>query len=648
LSRAFADRNFRGVGAIGAAMLLLIVAGYFGVTWYRTPAVSLASREPLLLADFVNTTGEAVFDGALKNALEIQLQQSPYLNVVPASQLHSTLKLMQRPANEPIKAAVAHDLCQRLGVKAILLGSIAPLGNAYVIGMEAQACQTGDVIAREQTQAASKTEVLTSVGDAAARIREKLGESIRSIQRFNVPVENATTASLEALKAYSMGAETRYQTGEVQAIPFFEHALEVDPGFALASARLASIYTNLHEFEQAQKYMESAFARNDSLSEPERLFVKANYHYIVTGRLDEVVAAYRLWIETYPQDWIPHINLSTTYDRLAQFNESLDEARVALRLGANAVLPYQALSRILVKLERFDEAKTVLRDATARGFDSTFNRALLYNLAFLDNDANAMAEHLKASASRPDSYLVLAEAARAAAASGQIQNSRSLYAQAVASARAGRINDYAGGLLAEQAATDALLGDQARARDGIQKALSTGTSIETTWPASLAAAFSGNPEQAAQLAERYRRVAPPAPDVVKALGPVLEAGVALAKNDGRAALDALGSAAPYDRVVGPWLAYIRGLAYVSVNDATKAASEFRDVSGHRGNQPSHPLHTFAKLQLARALRTSGQTAEARQAYADFMAAWQNGDSRHPLASAAAREAAALRPAPPTP
>jgi serine/threonine protein kinase/tetratricopeptide (TPR) repeat protein len=644
LSRAFANRNFRGVGAIAAAMVLLIIAGYFGVTWYRAPSLSLASREPLLVADFVNSTGEAVFDGALKNALEIQLQQSPYLNIVPASQLHATLKLMQRPANEQITTPVAQDLCQRLGVKAIMLGSIAPLGSAYVIGMEAQACQTGDVIAREQAQAASKTDVLASVGEAAARIREKLGESIGSIERFNVPVENATTASLEALKAYSMGAETRYQTGEVQAIPYFEHALEVDPGFALASARLASIYTNLHEYEQAQKYMERAFTRSDSLSEPERLFVKANYHYIVTGRLDEVVAAYRLWIQTYSQDWIPHVNLSTTYDRLGQFNDALDEARVALRIGANAVQPYQALARMLLKAERFDEAKGVLRDALARGFDSTFNRAQLYNLAFLDKDASAMAEHLKAAASRPDSYLVLAEAARAAVASGQIETSRSLYAQAVASARAGRINDYAGGLLAEQAVSDALLGDQVRARDGIQKALATSTGIETTWPASLAAAFSGNPEQASQLAERYRGAAPPAPDVVQAFVPVLQAAVSLAKNDGRAALEVLGSAVPYDRVVGPWLTYIRGLAFVSLNDAGKGASEFRDVIARRGNQPSHPLHTFAKLQLARTLRAAGQTADARQAYADFITAWQSGDSRHPLPSAAAREAAALRPA----
>ena len=642
LTRAFDGRSFRGVGSIAAALLLLILAGYVGVTWYRSPAVSIASREPLLLADFTNTTGEAVFDGALKEALEIQLQQSPYLNVLPASQLRSTLRLMDRPADERITAAVAHDLCQRLGVKAILVGSIAPLGGAYVIGIAAQACRSGDVIAQEQVQATAKTEVIASVGAAAARIREKLGESIGSIKRFNVPVENATTSSLEALKAYSMGAETRNRTGEVQAIPFFEHALELDANFALAAARLASIYVNLHELDRAQRYMDRAFARSDSLSEPERLFVKANYHYIVTGRLDEVVATYRLWIETYPQDWIPHINLSTTYDRLGRIDDALEEARTAVRLGANVVVPYQQLARMLIKVDRFDEARTVLDSAAARGLDSSFNRALLYSIAFVKRDAAAMQQHLQAAAARPDGYLVVAEAARAALASGQIETSRSLYSQAVAEARAARIDDYAGGLLAEQALGDALLGDRARAREGVQKALSIGHGVETLWPASLAAALSNNPAQAAQLAGRYGEAAPPSPEVVQAFGPVLRAAVAVASNDSRTALDALNNAAPYDRVVGPALPYVRGLAFAAADDHTHAAAEFRAVTGSRGNQPTNPLHTLAGVQLARALRAAGEAAGARQAYADFTAAWQNGDRRHPLFVAAAREAAALQ------
>jgi hypothetical protein len=313
-----------------------------------------------------------------------------------------------------------------------------------------------------------------------------------------------------------------------------------------------------------------------------------------------------------------------------------------VRLGANSVVPYQQLARTLLKLDRFDETKSVLRDAAVRGFDSAYIRSLRFELAFLDGDAGGMAEHLKAAAARPDSYVVLATAARAAISSGQIETSRSLYSQAVAAARAARIEDYAGGLLAEQALTDALLGDQPRARDALQQALSVGKGIETTWNASLAAAFTGNREQAAQLADRYRKAAPPAPDVVQAYGPVLSAGIALANNDGKSALDVLNNAAPYDRVVGPWLPYLRALAHAAVNDRLRASAELRDVIGRKGNLPTHPLHVLARLQLARTLHADGQLADARQAYGDFAAAWRNGDPQHPLLVAANREAAALQ------
>jgi Flp pilus assembly protein TadD len=365
LTTVLAGGTFRDASTIVVLLLLLALAGYAVYSRYRGAPPPVAAREPLLLADFTNTTGEAVFDGALKDALEIQLQQSPFVNVVPASQIRSTLQLMERSPNAPLTPAVARDLCERLGVKAILVGSIAPLAPAYVITLEAQACHTGDTIARDQVQAAAKTEVLAGVGASAARIRERLGESIGSIQRFNVPAPNATTPSLEALKAYSMGVETRVKTGDVQAIPMFEHALELDPDFALAAARLAAIYTNLHELAPAQTYIKRAFARSESLSEPERLFIKSHYHYIVTGRLDEVVGTYRLWINTYPQDWVPHNNLSATYYRLNQVDEALKEAQTAVKLGARSVVPYQQLARTLLVLDRFDDARAVLRDAAA-------------------------------------------------------------------------------------------------------------------------------------------------------------------------------------------------------------------------------------------------------------------------------------------
>jgi serine/threonine protein kinase/tetratricopeptide (TPR) repeat protein len=643
LNRTFGKRNLRDGAAIALVLLLVVVAAYGGYWWYRGNPPSLASREPLLLAAFSNTTGEAVFDGALRDALEIQLRQSPYLNVVPASQVRSTLQLMQRSPNEPVTAALARDLCERLGVKAVMLGSIASLAPAYVITLEAQACQSGDTLAREQTQATAKTDVLASVSAAAARIRERLGESIGSIERFNVPAHNATTPSLEALKAYSLGVDTRLTTGDVQAIPLFEHALELDPNFALAAARLGAIYTNLGDLERAQTYMKQAFARSESLSEPERLFIRSHYHYIVTGRLDDAVATYRLWIGTYPDDWVPHNNLSTTYVRLNRLEEAEVEARTAVHLAPKSVVAYQQLTRTLLALGRLSEAKAVTREALSRGLESSVIHMLAFDLAFIDKDAGGMQEHLRAAAARPDGYLVLTEAARAAFASGDIATSRTLYAQAMTAARAARANDMAASLVAEQALGNALVGDASLARGQLQQAIGARreAGAETLWTGALAAAFLGRTPQATQLTQAYQALAPPAPDIVGAQIPILVAAAALASHDGRRAIAALNSATPYERSAGPWLQYLRGLAHMAVREHTLAVDEFRLVISRPGSQPTSIVHTLSHLQRARAARAAGDSVQARQAYADFAAAWAKSDPRHPLRIAAASEADAL-------
>jgi serine/threonine protein kinase/tetratricopeptide (TPR) repeat protein len=643
LTNALARGNLKDLAGVGVLLLLLAVGGYAGYSWYRGGAVPPVAREPLLLADFSNTTGEAVFDGALKDALDIQLQQSPYLKVLPASQVRSTLQLMERSPTEPVTAAVARDLCERLGVKAILLGSIAPLSSAYVITLEAQACRTGDTLARDQAQAAGKTDVLATVGMAAARIRERLGESIGSIQHFNVPAPNATTPSLDALKAYSMGIETRLTEGDMQAIPFFEHALELDPNFALASARLAAIYSNLRDIAQAQKYMKHAYSRSDSLSEPERLFIKSTYHFVVSGRLDDVVATYRIWIATYPDDWVPHNNLSSTYFRLNQFDSALEEGRTAIKLAPNSVVAYQQVARALIGLDRLSDARALVKDALAKGLDSSVMRQIAYDLAFVDHDPGAMQEHLRAAAPRQDGYLVVTEAARAAAALGQTASSRSLFAQVAAAGKTAHIDDVAGSVIAEQALNEALAGEADRARTDVQSATTISRGPETAWTASLAAAFSGQTQRASELARLYQDQQPPAPDVVNAQVPILQAAIALADKDGGAALAVLNNAAPFEVVAGPWLPYLRGLAQATQGNHTDAARHFRTVIAHPGNQATSIVHSLALLQLARANRDSGQAADARRGYADFATMMSGADPRHPLVAAAAREAAAIPP-----
>jgi eukaryotic-like serine/threonine-protein kinase len=641
LTAALGAGNIKDAIAVLVLLALLAAGGYGAYAWYRGAAPPAAAREPLLLADFANTTGEAVFDGALKDALEIQLQQSPYVKVLPTSQVRSALQLMERSPNEPLTAAVARDLCERLGVKAILLGAIAPLSSAYVITLEAQACHTGDTLARDQAQAASKTDVLATVGTAAARIRERLGESIGSIQKFNVPAPNATTPSLEALKAYSMGIETRIKTGDVQAIPLFEHALELDPSFALAAARLSSIYTNLRELEQAQTYIKQAFARSESLSEPERLFIRSQYHYIVTGRLEDVVATYRLWIATYPDDWVPYNNLSTAYQRMGQFDNAVREARTAVRLNATSVVPAQQLTRALLALDRIADAQDVMNDSASRNLESSSLHALAFDLAFIRRDAGAMQEHLRAAASRADGYIVLTEAARAAVGVGDLAESRTLYAQAIAAARAARISDFAGSLMAEQALNDALLLDFDRARSEWQAAITVGHGPETSWAAAMAAAFSGRPQQAAELAATFQAKATPAFDATAIQLPMLQAAIALAGTDGQRAIAALSPAAPLEAVAGPWLPYLSGLAYSTAGNHVRAAKEFRSVIARVADQPTNLVHTLARLQLARESRATGDLVEARKAYAEFAGAWRSADPAHPLLVATARETAAL-------
>jgi len=633
-------------GSLGGGLALLVLlallgGGYAARGWFRSAHPLVTSREPLLLADFLNTTGEPVFDGALKDALEIQLQQSPYLNVLAGSQVRSAMRMAGQAPDGRVTPAVARDLCQRLGVKAILLGSIAPLGSAYVVSLEAQACQTGDTLVREQVQASSRNEVIPSVGAAAARLRQRLGESLGSIQRFNVPVQNATTSSLEALKAYSTGLETRARIGDAQAIPIFEHALELDPRFALAAARLGSIFANLHDIPQAQAYAKRAFALSNTLSEPERLFIRANYHFLVTGRLDDNIGTYRLWMSLYPHDWIPHSNVSATYSRLNQFDDALREAEAAVKLGPDQVVPIQQLARTLLMMERFDECRKVLDGALAKGLDSSYNRALLFDLAFLQGDAAAMKAQVDAAATRTDGYLVTAEAARAAAASGDFAASRALLAQAQAKASTDGLRDYAGSLVAEQALDEALADDREAAHRDAVRALGVSTGPDTTWTAALAEAFAGRTATAADLAARYLKESPPAPDLVSAQGPILQAAVALAAGDPARALALLDPGAPYERTTGGWLPYLRGLSYLALQAPADAVAQFRVVVAESGSDPTALIRSLARLRLARALRAAGRDAEAVAAYREFIAAWAGAGARHPFVADASREAAAL-------
>ena len=414
-------------------------------------------------------------------------------------------------------------------------GSIAPLASAYVITLEAQACRTGDTLVREQTQAASKTDVLASVSAAAARIREGLGESIGSIQRFNVPAHNATTPSLEALKAYSMGVDTRLKTGDVQAIPLFEHALELDPNFALAAARLGAIYTNLRDLPQAQEYMKRAFARSDSLSEPERLFIKSHYHYIVTGRLDDAVATYRLWIGTYPDDWVPHSNLSTTYVRLNRLEEAVDEARIAVSLAP-------ALGRRLPAADA--RAARTRRPAGSEGGDprARSEGARLVGHPHAGVSAGVHRQGRRRDAGAPPRRRVSRRQLRRPDRSGargvclrRHRHEPDAFAQAMTAAQTARVNDIAASLIAEQALDNALVGDTARRAGSCRKRWTARRRRRRDDVDGVAGGGISRPDAAGRkLAQAYRAQEPPASGHRRRAAADAAGATALSGKDGRA------------------------------------------------------------------------------------------------------------------
>jgi tetratricopeptide (TPR) repeat protein len=468
-----------------------------------------------------------------------------------------------------------------------------------------------------------------------------LGESLSTIEQFNVPVQDATTASLDALKAYSIGMDARAQGDEAGAIPAFNHALEIDPRFALAEAKLASIYANLHEHEQSKVHTKKAFDLSDRVTEREKLYIKGSYHLHVTGDLNEAMGAYKTWTGMYPNDWVPHNNRAALLNRLGQFDEALKEAEKAKSLSPEQVIPYEQLADTYIAMSRFRDARTVVTEAQGAGLNAAHIRGQLLKLALVDGGVAAVRKQFEALDNRSTDYVTPATAAQAEAFGGDFAAARSLFSQAIAKAQAGRMNDVAASLIAEDALNAALASESDYARRTMDRALAISHGTETVWSGSLAAAFSGRRKMADQLADEYVNVTPPTTDVVTVSIPVLRAASALAGGEYQQAIEALQPALPYDRVGRFWPEYIRGLAYVGLKQPREAAQEFQAILDHRGDAPTSMLFPLASLQMGRVLRAAGDVPAARRAYDSFIAAWSAAKRDQPLLAAATRERSRL-------
>src|SRR5262249_10937335 len=462
-------RHKKGVViAAAAVMILFLVVGGFFIYSRRSPA--LTDKDTILLADFVNTTGDAVFDDTLRQALAVQLGQSPFLNIFPDQGVRETLRYMGRQTGERVTRDIGREICERQGIKAMLIGSIKNLGSHYVLTVEALNPRTGDAIASEQAEAESKEQVLKSLGQIASRLREKLGESLGSLQKFDAPVEQATTSSLEALKAYSLGLEKHTAGRYLEAIPLYKRATELDSNFAIAHARLAAVYFNTRQFDLASKASQKAFELRDRASEREKFYISDNYYFNVTQEVEKDIETLELWKQTYPRDYVPYNNLSLRCLFAGQFEKTLTNASESMRLNPNSVPAYSNLSGGFLRLNRYDEAKDIVQQAFARKLDSTSLRNILYDVAFIRGDSAVMKQQIDWAVGKPDEYLACDWQTKSAEFNGQLRRAGEFSVRSMELAQSHDLKEIAARFLSDHAATLALFDDCGQAKEEVAKA----------------------------------------------------------------------------------------------------------------------------------------------------------------------------------
>jgi tetratricopeptide (TPR) repeat protein len=619
-----AKKNWKWLSAGALAATALVLLWIFNFP-RRSPA--LTERDSILLTDFVNTTGDAVFDDTLKQALAVQLGQSPYLNILPEQKIREELKFMGRSADQRITTSVAREICQRQGVKAILGGSIASLGSNYAIVLDAQNCQTGESLAREQAEATGKEQVLGALGKSASRMREKLGESLGSIQKLDTPIEQATTPSLEALKAFSLGQGARTKS-ELDAIPFFKRAIELDPNFAMAYARLGTVYNNLGENEISETYRKKAFELRDRVSELEKLYIMAHYYNAVTGEVQKAIETYRLWKQLYPRDWAAPNNLAVIYNQMGQFEQAIPEAQEAMRLNPTHPFPVGQLSQAYAGLGRFEEAKAVLEKMLAQGMDAPYAHFGLYFVALEQEDAVGIQRQVEWARGKPFEADMLGFEAVREAYYGRLTQARALMRRSTDALQRRGTKGAAAQTLLSFASTEALYGNRERARQLVQEALKLERG-RNAFPAAILA-FTGDLARAQSMADDLARRHPQDTFLKELALPQVRALIELQRRNAACAVELLESTRPYEAGENV-SSYLRGLAYLELRKGSEAAAEFQQVLKKvNTNFPADPARILARVGLARAYTLSGDTASARKAYQDFFALWKDADPDVPI------------------
>jgi len=628
--------------AVPVLLVALLIAGGL---YYRSHQQSkrLTDKDTVVLADFDNKTGDTVFDDALKQALAVELGQSPFLNVLSDRKVSETLRMMGRPTDEHITADVGRELCLRTGSKAVLGGTISSLGSHYLIDLDAVACSTGDTLAKEQGEAASKEDVLKALSKASSSLRSKLGESLPSVQKFDVPIE-ATTSSLEALKNYSMGITIKREKGDAPSIPFFKRAIELDPNFPMAYALLAIEYDNLGQTSLALKYATKAYQLRERVSEGEKLRISATY-FSATGELDKETQTYELWTANYPRDDLPHLSLGANYSNMGQLDKALAEFQEGLRLAPDNVLSYENLGQTYLYLNRLDEAKAAFDQALARQLDDGGLRQNIYYLAFLRGDAAQMEQQVSWAAGKPgDEDRLLSTQSDTEAYYGRLSKARDFSRRAVDSALRADSKETAALWQANAALREAEVGNAASAKQRATAALALSKGWDMKVMAALTLACARDASRANVLAKELEKNYPTYTLLKLYWLPTINAAIELNKGNSSQALVALEAAAPYELGSGGGLypAYVRGKAYLLARNGTAAAAEFQKLLDHRGIMVNDVTGALAHLQIGRAYAMAGETAKAKSAYKDFLTLWKDADPDIPILKEAKAEYAKLQ------
>ena len=635
---------------VPVALLTAVLAGasYFYATHH---APKLTEKDTIVIGDFANSTGDPIFNDTLKQALGVSLRQSPFLNVLSDDRVASTLKMMTRQTDTQLTPEVARELCQRADSNAYIAGSIASLGGQYVVGLKALNCLNGDVLAQEQATAAGKEKVLDALGETASRLRTQLGESLASVQKFDTPLPQETTSSLDALKAYSLGQKAAQEKGPTAALPFYQHALELDPNFASASENVGVMFAGLGQSDRANEYLTKAFHLRDRASEREKLHITSLYYWLVLGELDKAVEAFREWEESYPRDDVAALDLAGLYGVEGRYEPALEQMQKSLRLNPDNVIAYDNLSQFLLALNRIDDARKTYDDAIARKLDDDLLHLVRYGVGFLQSDGKVMSEQAAWFTDRPEvENEMLALEAETEAYAGHLNKARQLTRKAMDSAL--RADNKGGASIweLEGAFREKIFGEPDTREQVIAAMKVAPDSPEAQEFGALVLAGSGDAKRAEALIQDLQKRFPFHTMVQSYWLPTVRAQIALVNQKPQQAIDTLQAARLVElgqplSTQGPYClhpVYVRGEAYLAAGQGGAAAAEFQKLVDHRGISWSCATGALARLGLGRAYVLAGDKTSAHAAYQDFLALWKDADPDIPILKEAKAEYAKLQ------